>query len=260
LEHGEWLAEREELNEVLYGRAGFLLALLALHRSFPNARLRELADTTAQAVIRGARVRDGAAFWPGPHGKHMPNPSHGSSGVAMALARWAALSGDDRAGHLALMALRHDDSFWVEPERGWADGRFQDVELPERTNWSWCNGRSGGLLSRLAVSEALHTPFATETVERALNAAGSDILTDVSPGLCCGTAGAVDALFEVCRRHGHDTLAEQGVRAAEAMARSSPRNHYLMLSGSLFTGTAGLALGFLRAACPERVESILWFG
>ncbi len=258
-EHGARLAAAGELDEVLYGRAGFLLALLALYRHLPDKMILETADRAAAILLERASVMEAQAFWPTAGSRQMPHPSHGASGIAMALARWAALRGDPRAAQIAVKALHHDDGFWVDAENGWADGRFFDLALPERTNWSWCNGRSGAILARLAVAEALGMRFGSERVERALSAGSSDVLRDVSPGLCCGTAGAVDSLLAVCARHKHEQLQARVVTAVELMATKSPGSHYSMLAGSLFSGTAGLAFALLRAAAPEDVESVLWF-
>lgn len=258
-EHGARLTEAGELDEMLYGRAGFLLSLLALYRDVPDKKVLAAADHAAAVLLNRVQLSEEQAFWPAAGSKQMPHPSHGASGIAMALARWAALRGDERAAEIAVKALRHDDGFWVDAENGWADGRFLDVSMPERTNWSWCNGRSGAVLARLAVTEALQVPFWSEKVERALGAGNTDVLTDVSPGLCCGTAGAVDSLLAVCARHKHEKLQTHVARAVELMATKSPSSHYMMLSGSLFSGTAGLAFALLRAAAPEDVESVLWF-
>jgi hypothetical protein len=48
----------------------------------------------------------------------------------------------------------------------------------------------------LAVAEALNGRFLSDNVEKAFTAKETDILKDVAPGLCCGTAGALDALLK----------------------------------------------------------------
>lgn len=259
LKHGVNLARHDTLDEVLYGRAGLLLAVLALYRRHPASPLLAVADSIAAELMARARVDSHGACWPLANGQSMPHVSHGSAGIAMALARWAKVRGDDRAATLALRALQHDDSFWIDHERGWADGRFMGMEMPERTNWSWCNGRSGALLARAAVADALGTSFLGHTVENALDADYGDILTEVSPGLCCGTVGALDALLCVHAQHPHHTLDGYVSRIASMLTCHTPASQYSMMSGSLFSGTAGLAFGLLRAACPAQVESVLWF-
>ena len=260
LEHGLALAQNDTLDEVLYGRAGLLLALLALHRRSPSSRLLAIADATAAELVNRASVDGDSACWPLAGGKSMPHVSHGSSGIAMALSRWARLREDERAARLAVQALQHDDSFWIGHERGWADGRFMDMEMRERTNWSWCNGRSGALLARAAVADALGTTFMSSAVEQAMDAGGSDILSEVSPGLCCGTVGALDALISVQSRHPSANIDACVSRASTLLTCNTPASQYSMMSGSLFSGTAGLAFGLLRVACPEEIESVLWFG
>jgi lantibiotic modifying enzyme len=262
LEEGPRLAHADVLDEVLYGRAGLLLSVLALHTRRPSEPLRAVADVVARRLLRRAVSGERGTYWPVSSGPPMPHVSHGAAGIAMALARWARLRGDDAAARVAVRALEFDDTFWLDGEQGWIDARFEEKEGgPEhRTTWSWCNGRSGGLLARLAVAEALETPFPTGCTQHALKADGTDVMADVLPGLCCGTPGAVDALLHLHQRAPGHGAGERAASAIELLARETPRSHYSTLTASLFTGTAGLAFAFLRAARTEEVSSVLWFG
>jgi lantibiotic modifying enzyme len=176
----------------------------------------------------------------------------------MALARWAKLRNADEAAETAHAALDYEASYWRSADRGWVDGRRPDQDEPAPVNWTWCNGRSGALLARLAVAEALAVPFTTNWhVAEALSADPSDTLVEMSAGLCCGTPGTVDALLAIHRR---EPLAEPVATATETLATGPLRSHYNTLAGSLFGGSAGLAFALLRAARPNDVPSLLWFG
>ncbi len=258
-ENGKQAAETDALDEVLYGRAGLLLSLIALYNKKPSSKLLNIMDYTAVGIMSRADISEDGAFWRNSAGKVMPHASHGSSGIAMALSRWAKLRGNEDAAEIALKAMHHDDTFWIDQEQGWADGRFQGVELDEKTNWSWCNGRSGALLSRLAVAEALNGRFLSDNVEKAFTAKETDILKDVAPGLCCGTAGALDALLKVNSTLLNTDIARCTEQATRLLATKSTLNHYSMLTPSLFCGTAGFAFSLLRAAHPALIDSLLWF-
>ncbi|MGH1335361.1 MAG: type 2 lanthipeptide synthetase LanM [Aureispira sp.] len=253
------LGKKDGLDEILYGRAGLLLALLSLYNVAPTPSLLVVMDDIAALLIDRATTSTVGVCWPVPSGNPMPHASHGSAGIAMALARWATLRKNTQARHLAIQALQFDDQFWREEEAGWVDARFLDLEREQRTNWSWCNGRSGALLTRLAVAEALGNSFENEFTNKALQASQTDIITDVSSGLCCGTPGAIDALLKIQELHFNTTL-EQSIQAAtNILATQTPCSHYSTLTSSLFTGSAGLAYGLLRAAAPSVVKSVLWF-
>lgn len=260
LDQGPALALSDPLDEILYGRSGLLLALLALHERRPTERLRAVADLAAAELMLRARHEGQGSWWPVPMGSAIPNVSHGISGIAMALARWARLRGDSAAARLARRALAHDDGFWDEEEKGWTDARLTGTDPIARTTWSWCNGRSGALLARKAIAEALDAPFLDDRhVCAAMAAAESDAAAESSPGLCCGTPGLVDSLIEV-RRLAPDAIGGQLDRMVTMMATRTPPSQYSTLAPSLFTGTAGLLFGLLRAARPNQVAPLLWFG
>jgi len=81
----------------------------------------------------------------------------------------------------------------------------------------------------------------------------------VSPGLCCGTPGAVDALLQVAGDSASDALTSQLRAAVGLLARHTPASQYSTLTPSLFAGTAGLGFALLRAARPASVRSVLAF-
>ncbi len=269
VEHGPRLAADDGLDEVLNGRAGLLLALVALHRRRPGEALRGVADVAARELLGRARSDERGAFWQPEGSAPMANVTHGAVGIAMALARYARLRDDDDARTAALDALRFDDLAWVTDERGWRDTRYPADREGPRTTWSWCNGRTGALLARHAVAEALGEP-ADPLIHEAVRAEPDGVLDDSSPGLCCGTPGAVDALLHLqpagdgtggagageTTRGGGEAV----TRGTRLLAETSTPSHYSTLVATLFTGTAGLAFGLLRAARPAEVSSLLWLG
>lgn len=260
LQYAPALGQQDGLDEILYGRAGLLLSLLSLYTVQPSPALLAVIDEIAQLLLQRAKpAPTGGICWPVPSGNPMPHASHGSAGIALALARWAALRGDEQAAQMAVQAIAFDDQFWNEEEQGWVDARFLDLDREQKTNWSWCNGRSGALLSRLGICQALGTPFDTVLNKKALAAAQTDILTSVSSGLCCGTPGAIDALLKIQETY-HSPALEASIQAAvEILATQTPCSHYSTLTASLFTGAAGLAHGLMRAAAPEQLTAVLWW-
>ncbi|WP_165389051.1 type 2 lanthipeptide synthetase LanM family protein [Aquimarina brevivitae] len=260
IEHSKYVLSIDVLDEVLHGKSGLLLALTAIYKRRPNPKIKSIMDTIANTLIKSAQHLEKGSCWKVLDGHSLPNMSHGTSGIAMALSRWYVISKDEKAKHLILEALRYDNSFWDTKEDGWIDARVADVENEQSSTWTWCNGRSGGLLARLAIYNALELPFKEDPfVKKALDAKPADIFTEAAPGLCCGSAGLVDTmitLHQICPSAHTEAYKDEAVAL---ISLQSPRSHYCNLTAALFTGTAGLAFSLLRAAYPNKVNSILWF-
>ncbi len=259
LAHACDVAAADGLDEVLYGRSGLLLALLALRTRCGDALLDAVVDTIALQLVARARTDGDGTSWPAPQGRFMPNVSHGTAGIAMALARWARARGACEGAELAQSALRYDDTFWLAAEHGWRDARLDEDSSEQLTTWAWCNGRSGALLARHAVAQALDCPFCAGHVQAACAAADGDVVAEVSPGLCCGTPGAVDALLHVAADAPDAALRALAGRSTALLAKHTPASQYSTLTPSLFAGTAGLGFALLRAARPAEVRSVLAF-
>jgi len=251
---------KEELDEILHGRAGFLLAMIALYRRQPDSLLEMIIEETANTLINRSVTHDRGTCWKVMDGHSLPNISHGTSGMAMALARWYELSGDAKAKNVLLGAMEYDNSFWDASESGWMDMRVAGLQEEQKTTWTWCNGRSGGLLSRLAVSQAIGTPFIDDYSQHALCASHTDILDESAPGLCCGTAGALDTLLKIREYYPSEKLQSHIDKATSLIISHTPDSHYSSLMPALFTGSAGLAFAMMRAEHPDKVPSMLWFG
>ena len=260
IKHYKEIFAKEELDEILHGRAGFLLAMIALYKRQPDSLLETIIEETAQTLITRSVSHERGTCWKVLDGHSLPNISHGTSGMAMALARWYELSGDAKAKSVLLGAMEYDNSFWDTTESGWIDARVAFLQEEQKTTWTWCNGRSGGLLSRLAVSQAIGTPFIDDYSQHALCASHTDILHESAPGLCCGTAGALDTLLKINEYYPSEKLQSHISQANRLITSHTPDSHYSNLMPALFTGSAGLAFAMMRAAHPDKVQSMLWFG
>src|SRR5262249_19072041 len=126
---------------------------------------------------------------------------------------------------IAESAVRWDDQFWIEDERGWKDGRLLNTSMNDkRTTWSWCNGRAVALLARAAVANALGREFKDQRICAALYAPETDVLKTASPGLCCGTSGVVDAFIELYSRYPIEQFLEKATHATSLIIEKTPRS------------------------------------
>ena len=91
--------------DALSGLAGLALGLVRLHESTGDVRVLDTARTVGGALV-GSAVRGpgGVLHWPGPTGAPLAGISHGAAGVALALERLAASTGDGRFAGRSLRA------------------------------------------------------------------------------------------------------------------------------------------------------------
>ncbi len=266
-------------NDLVLGNAGVVLA--AIWAGGKHAR--GIATTGGEALLRQADRTAGGLDWamqPGRPGRRMPNYSHGTAGVAAALAIAGAELGRDDfiaaaaqgARHLLAVGSLEDDGFIVP--RTLPDTR---PDLEEMT-YTWCHGPAGTSYLFAALAHARVDSLAgfgvTRLRQRCLNSIlGSGVPQRLRPGFwdndgrCCGTAGVGDALLDAAQdcadpeaagpllqaaRTMADALAERAIRD-EAGARWRFLEHrqdppLLPPGTSWMQGAAGIAAFLLRLA------------
>jgi lantibiotic modifying enzyme len=201
--------DRAVLHDVLVGNAGIVLATAWLD----DPRANDLVTAGCDALLRGATETSAGLSWPIPgeftRGTELPNYSHGTAGVATALA-------------VAGRKLRRAD--WVEAARlgaqhvlALADLRDGGCRVPHYVphgdhdedpyTYGWCHGPTGTqhmfvALARAGV-ESVSGSSCTEVADRCLfSVIDSGVPARVRPGFwdndgrCCGTAGVGDVFLD----------------------------------------------------------------
>lgn len=271
-------------NDIIAGAAGTILLLL------------EAAETTgddryAAAAARAGRTlaRRGIEDRAGPPGKgrllrwtaaegqatHYPNFSHGTAGVAYALARTGAATGDGTCREAALAGAR-----WLLAHGKSKDGTLAWCHsLPGGANSfqeGWCHGPAGTgrlflLLSAvtgekrwLAPARAAGAWIRAERPEKGMGEGGSTRF--YSPSLCCGAAGVLDFFLDLHRATGdpRDLAYARAVgrcliRLSKADGDGRKWTNYDRPDGkgityhgvSLMLGTSGEGMALLRLAAAE---------
>jgi type 2 lantibiotic biosynthesis protein LanM len=252
--------------DLIAGTAGATAALLALHRHRPSEPLLRTAVCCGERLLAGAVVDERGHGWlPGESvgSRPLTGFSHGTAGVAWALARLAAASGEARFLDAARGALRYERS-WFDRERGnWPDLRehHRPSAEPEFLN-AWCHGAPGIGLGRAAILPFLADPEMSAEIRSAARSTLAEGFGG-NQSLCHGDLGNLEAVREAGRVLADEELAAEADRlAARILARiesgdlrcgAGPRTESL----GLMTGLAGIGYGLLRAAWPERVPSVL---
>jgi lantibiotic modifying enzyme len=230
-----------EYTDVICGDAGILLALIA---------------DDSGAAMQAAHVLAGrltAAAEPGPGGLHwrmtadqeelMPGFSHGTAGVAYALAAAGrALNRGDLVdvatrGACALLAIGHRPGGWAVP-----------LAIPPRPGgpavaYGWCHGPAGTVRLFLLLNEIDPQPRWQHAIDACLQALrDSRLPLRLYPGYwdnlarCCGTAGVGQLLLDRYQATGDTALLDwAGTLAADVADRAASTPHGVTWSNTEYT-------------------------
>jgi type 2 lantibiotic biosynthesis protein LanM len=265
------LLAEDEAVDVIAGTAGALACLLAAAEAGGPPAALDLARTCGEALLARAVPAAGGVGWRTQLTWDLPATgfSHGTSGIAWALARLAAVTGNDRFRAAAAGGFRFERSRWLPDAGNWLDADDPD-ETGERpreggakaTSMAWCYGAPGIGLARLGSLPVVDEPLVREDLARAL-AATRQRGFGFNHCLCHGDLGNLDFLAQAASALGDGELALEARRRAAAVLDSIERSGPLCgtplaaESAALMNGLAGIALGLARLARPDRVPSVL---
>ena len=253
--------ERDDQYDVLGGSAGGLLAALAVAEGDDDAAVSR-AVACGEHLLDGRIEVDGARIWPtGMDRRPLLGFAHGVAGIAYALARLSAVTGESRFREAAVEAIEYEHRQY-DPDRGnWPDRR---ATTGGEFSHGWCNGPAGIGFARLGTRGTAPTDAVETDLDRALRAVDP---ASVSPydHLCCGNAGRIAFRLRAAR-----TLDGPSERSARRLATARLRDvgadgvfsvpfgtrHWV--DPTLFSGTAGLGYVLLRLVDPD-VPCLLLF-
>jgi type 2 lantibiotic biosynthesis protein LanM len=282
------LLDRDEDLDVVGGAAGAIAALLALERAHVVSGVRgggaaaasDAARRCGEFLLGRALVSEEGLGWRTRVGGDDPQIgfSHGAAGIGWALAALGTGTGERRFLDAARRTFRFESHlFWPELRRWLGDGAGSGP-VPGRSHTgiapaarapieravaiAWCYGAPGIGLSRLRAEECGDGSLREEvamaarlTVERGFGQ---------NHCLCHGDLGNLDFLAQAARGPDAPAGLESDVRRLTAMVLGSlERDGWRcgtragVLSPGLMNGLAGIGLGCLRLAEPERVPSVL---
>jgi type 2 lantibiotic biosynthesis protein LanM len=258
--------ENDEAFDLIAGSAGALAALLALHRHRPSRAVLEVAVRCGERLLAGAVVDERGHGWPPDKSlgrRPLTGFSHGTAGIAWALAQLARASGEERFRDAARAALRYERS-WFDPERGnWPDLR-EGRESPEGRTFlhAWCHGAPGIGLGRIGLLPCLDDAEMRSEIRAAVQSTLAEGF-GFNHSLCHGDLGNLELIREAGRvLEDAELTAEAGRLAARILTRiedGGPRcgTSTRTESPGLMAGLAGIGYGLLRAAWPDRVPSVM---
>jgi type 2 lantibiotic biosynthesis protein LanM len=262
----EWMGpdriHLESAPDLFGGHAGSIVSLLHAARLPGMERALEYAAARGDHLL-ATRTGAGPRAWAGEDGTMLTGLSHGAAGIALALLRLAAATGDARYRDAAAEAMAWENARFSAGAGNWPDLRAVDG-APAFAD-AWCHGGPGIAASRLV---ALAQGVGDDTPRDVR--AGVEVARRAELGavdhVCCGGMGRALLLFEAGRAQGDDALRDEGRgRAAEIVARADARGGYglwrrydgFLAFPGLFQGLSGIGHALLRMAAPEHVPSLL---
>jgi type 2 lantibiotic biosynthesis protein LanM len=259
------LLPADRFHDVYLGSAGAVLGTLALHDLTGDSALLEIARRCGERLVAHARPAGPGVGWILP-GRIEPltGYSHGAAGVAHALARLAAATGDPRFGDLSRAALAFERASFVEEEGNWRDMGRTNPEAPNRCNVAWCYGAPGIGLARLAMLKA----GGDEQMEDEVRTA---VATTTAHGfgfnhsLCHGDLGNLELLIAARSHRAELVPADAIARGAATILDDLEERGFVsglvdpIDNPGFMTGVAGTGYQLLRLLDPSRVPSVLTF-
>ncbi len=260
------LIKADKALDVVGGSAGAIAALEVLNRTSASDHLLDAAVLCGERLLLQQQPQGRGVGWKTEVDSSQPLTgfSHGAAGIAWALFKLAAWSGEARFREAAESAIAYERSTFVAEEANWPDYRARPGEDQSdlRFKVAWCHGAPGIGLARIDSLQYMDDRETREEIRIALSkTVESDFGMDHC--LCHGDLGNLDLLLHAAQRVDDSWWSEAGKRlASETLATIAERGclcnpQASLASPGLMVGLAGIGYGLLRLASPERVPSVL---
>jgi len=250
--------------DVMLGSAGLLLGVLELQKVHPcDENLRVALDCGKHLVKNQLRGGKDEGAWP-PTSRStsaLGGISHGSIGIAMALAKLAHYAPFCDGAIEA--AVSHQRSLYLPTANNWRDMRLADNE-DNGQSAAWCHGAAGVGMAHLALLQSGTRYGSLTDVKIAVEAIGRAGFSGVDD-LCCGAFGQIELLFtagNMLKRP--DLNARANALALSRIERSVENKTFKWRVGrneqnpGLFTGIAGVGYQLLRLSGVNLPSILMW--
>lgn len=262
------LLHNDKSLDIIGGCAGAIGALLALHQVSSSDKALCAAMQCGDRLLAEVQPMEHGAAWFNniETVKPITGFAHGAAGIAWALMELAVHTANQKYKDAALNAIEYEHAQYSATAGNWTDASPVEKQAAKSNevgpSMAWCHGAPGIGLSRLAALKYVEHPTVRRDLELALQAT-----LEYGPGtnhsICHGDLGNLDFLLQAHQATGDRKLAvkvdewsnqvlasmsKYGWRCGVPLAVESP---------ALMNGLAGICLGLLRIAAPDRVPSVL---
>jgi class II lanthipeptide synthase len=239
----------DERFDIVLGCAGLIGPLTAIG----TPRALRLAEAAGDHLVSRQDVCGGWLL-PDIGPRALTGFSHGASGIAAALARLHAISGNPRQLEAAAKALRYERDTFDESTANWPDFRAPYDPGAPRFMLSWCHGAPGIAMSRLCFEGTALWDAAAENELRIALKATADT-NQAGDSVCCGRFGRA-AILRLAQQLGWRVEAGDDAARLERQAlleRPATGAFSFFDVLGLFNGLSGVGLALLDSvAIPKR--------
>jgi lantibiotic modifying enzyme len=235
----ELIAADQQFN-IIYGASGAILGLLSLYHQTQDPNILKTAINCGQHLLNHqVKVAGIPQAWNILQQGQYPGFFHGAGGIAYALLRLYAVTGDSAYLAAAKAAIIYERSVFLQPEENIQSTRFDIAEEI--------------LLARLSSLSILNTNDVYQELEIVLRTTRTNDLIDVD-SIECGNFGKIEMLLLAAQKLNRPELREEAIiRASCIVNRGQLAGGYQFLklpssvfNPGLFQGTAGIGYELLR--------------
>jgi type 2 lantibiotic biosynthesis protein LanM len=258
------LLDHDKSLDIIGGCAGCIGALLALERVAGSDKALTVAMQCGDRLVAQAQPMEHGAGWFNNIDTVRPITgfAHGAAGIAWALLELAARTGNQKYKDAAIHSIEYEHARYSVAAGNWTDAATDEAKNEVGPSIAWCHGAPGIGLARLAALKHIDHPFIRQDLQRAIQAT-----LNYGPGanhcLCHGDLGNLDFLLQASQATDSPELAVTVDQWTNQILASMNKYGWLcgvpltVESPSLMNGLAGICLGLLRIAAPDRIPSIL---
>ncbi len=248
--------------DIIFGAAGAILGLLALHKATDDPEFLEVAIACGHHLLDNRCAgSNGYRAWATVDEKLLTGMSHGAAGIAYSLLRLYAATQNTLFLNAAKEAIAYENSVFSVSAKNWPDFRHEKPGF----GISWCHGAPGIGLARLGGLAILNTQEIRQEIETALQNIEKIGLQDIDH-LCCGNFGRIEVLLVAARQLSCPELLKSTQQQTAYLVTNALQNGYFQISPNpfkgiynpaFFSGTAGIGYELLRLAYPDLLPSVL---
>ncbi|MEG4594967.1 type 2 lanthipeptide synthetase LanM [Microcoleus sp. F8_C2] len=255
---------KEQNPDILGGAAGALLALLHLHKVRPDSRLIERASALGESILNCQGTSGNFQGWRVPNfERSLLGMGHGAAGIACALLRLYAITGDEQFRISAEFGLAYERANFCRETKDWPNLQKSPGKAQFMTGW--CAGAPGIGLARLGILGILGDESEIRDEIDLAIAATQRHLGKHQHHLCCGEASRIGFLSTAAQRLERPELFPVAVSAAlKMMDFYEQTGHWKLQEFSerniipgLLDGISGIGLTLLGLISPSSTSQVI---
>lgn len=256
--------KKDRKFDVLAGSAGTILGLLTLYQVRPETEILDKAIACGRHLLE-CRVESEAGHRAWVTGKNamLTGFSHGAAGIAYALVRLYAVTGQEEFLAAALEANAYETSVFMPEKNNWPDFRYPPSKKGYSAWTAWCNGAAGIGMARIGELGILPEQTLKPDIEAAIATVKQYPLERIDQ-LCCGNLGRVEFLLYAAQKLKRPDLKEIAwQRTSQVVTRANRQGKFGLnwetgpYDPSFFQGVTGVGYQLLRLTHPDLLPSVL---